>query len=54
MLMFNNKMLKLQIRKLFPTRIASRYGMNFEFMTELKSGFGYSGAIIFMIRAGLT
>ncbi|EPZ3407434.1 magnesium transporter CorA, partial [Escherichia coli] len=25
-------MLNLPIRKLFPTRIASSYGMNFEFM----------------------
>ncbi|HFL5189627.1 TPA: magnesium transporter CorA, partial [Escherichia coli] len=28
-------MLNLPIRKLFPTRIASSYGMNFEFMPEL-------------------
>ncbi|MBA1006695.1 magnesium transporter CorA, partial [Escherichia coli] len=47
-------MLNLPIRKLFPTRIASSYGMNFEFMPELKWGFGYPGAIIFMILAGLT
>ncbi|EIG3531179.1 magnesium transporter CorA [Escherichia coli] len=47
-------MLNLPIRKLFPTRIASSYGMNFEFMPELKWGFDYPGAIIFMILAGLT
>ncbi|EOQ6467124.1 CorA family divalent cation transporter, partial [Escherichia coli] len=41
------------IRKLFPTPIASSYGMNFEFMPELKWSFGYPGAIIFMILAGL-
>ncbi|TNS24091.1 magnesium transporter CorA, partial [Escherichia coli] len=29
MLIVNNKMLNLPIRKLFPTRIASSYGMNF-------------------------
>ncbi|KLH76035.1 magnesium transporter CorA [Escherichia coli] len=49
MLIVNNKMLNLPIRKLFPTRIASSYGMNFEFMPELKWSFGYPGAIIFMI-----
>ncbi|EEX3328396.1 magnesium transporter CorA [Escherichia coli] len=54
MLIVNNKMLNLPIRKLFPTRIASSYGMNFEFMPELKWGFSYPGAIIFMILAGLT
>ncbi|EFC6464043.1 magnesium transporter CorA [Escherichia coli] len=54
MLIVNNKMLNLPIRKLFPTRIASSYGMNFEFMPELKWGFGYPSAIIFMILAGLT
>ncbi|HFO8932147.1 TPA: CorA family divalent cation transporter, partial [Escherichia coli] len=54
LLIVNNKMLNLPIRKLFPTRIASSYGMNFEFMPELKWGFGYPGAIIFMILAGLT
>ncbi|EIA1126294.1 magnesium transporter CorA, partial [Escherichia coli] len=32
---------------------ASSYGMNFEFMPELKWSFGYPGAIIFMILAGL-
>ncbi|EES4558374.1 magnesium transporter CorA [Escherichia coli] len=54
MLIVNNKMLNLPIRKLFPTRIASSYGMNFEFIPELKWSFGYPGAIIFMILAGLT
>ncbi|EHC83363.1 CorA family divalent cation transporter, partial [Escherichia coli] len=36
-----------------PTLVASSYGMNFEFMPELKWSFGYPGAIIFMILAGL-
>ncbi|MGS8640085.1 CorA family divalent cation transporter, partial [Salmonella enterica subsp. enterica serovar Infantis] len=36
-----------------PTLVASSYGMNFEFMPELKWRFGYPGAIIFMILAGL-
>ncbi|HGE4006317.1 TPA: CorA family divalent cation transporter, partial [Escherichia coli] len=53
LLIVNNKMLNLPIRKLFPTRIASSDGMNFEFMPELKWSFGYPGAIIFMILAGL-
>lgn len=35
-----------------PTLVASSYGMNFEFMPELKWSFGYHGAIIFMILAG--
>ncbi len=35
-----------------PTLVASSYGMNFEFMPELKWSFGYPGAIIFMILAG--
>ncbi len=34
-----------------PTLVASSYGMNFEFMPELKWSFGYPGAIIFMILA---
>lgn len=37
-----------------PTLVASSYGMNFEFMPELKWSFGYPGAIIFMILAGGT
>nr|EES2349794.1 magnesium transporter CorA [Escherichia coli] len=53
MLIVNNKILNLPIRKLFPTPIASSYGMNFEFMPELKWSFGYPGAIIFMILTGL-
>ena len=36
-----------------PTLVASSYGMNFEFMPELTWSFGYPGAIIFMILAGL-
>ncbi|EIO53577.1 magnesium transport protein corA, partial [Escherichia coli TW07945] len=52
LLIVNNKILNLPIRKLFPTPIASSYGMNFEFMPELKWSFGYPGAIIFMILAG--
>ncbi|MBN0839821.1 magnesium transporter CorA, partial [Pseudomonas aeruginosa] len=29
------------------------YGMNFEFMPELHWSFGYPGAIVFMMLAGL-
>ncbi|WP_395480219.1 magnesium/cobalt transporter CorA [Candidatus Curculioniphilus buchneri] len=36
-----------------PTLIASSYGMNFEFMPELKWSFGYPGAILSMILVGL-
>jgi len=36
-----------------PTLVASSYGMNFEFMPELKWSFGYPGAIVFMVLAGL-
>ncbi|MBD8108422.1 magnesium/cobalt transporter CorA [Erwinia persicina] len=36
-----------------PTLVASSYGMNFEFMPELKWSFGYLGAITLMILAGL-
>jgi len=36
-----------------PTLVASSYGMNFEFMPELKWSFGYPGAIVLMILAGL-
>ena len=36
-----------------PTLVASSYGMNFEFMPELKWSFGYPGAILLMIVAGL-
>ena len=36
-----------------PTLVASSYGMNFEFMPELRWSFGYPGAIVFMILAGL-
>lgn len=36
-----------------PTLVASSYGMNFEFMPELKWSFGYPAAIILMLLAGL-
>lgn len=36
-----------------PTLVASSYGMNFEFMPELKLSFGYPAAICLMILAGL-
>ncbi|MCV2525708.1 MAG: magnesium/cobalt transporter CorA [Candidatus Lightella neohaematopini] len=36
-----------------PTLVASSYGMNFEFMPELKWYFGYPGAIILMLLSGL-
>src|SRR5690606_31316755 len=36
-----------------PPLVASSYGMNFEFMPELKWSFGYPGAIILMMLAGL-
>ena len=36
-----------------PTLVASSYGMNFEFMPELKWSFGYPAAIGLMILAGL-
>lgn len=36
-----------------PTLVASSYGMNFEFMPELRWSFGYPGAISLMIIAGL-
>ncbi len=36
-----------------PTLVASSYGMNFEFMPELKWSFGYPAAICLMILAGL-
>ncbi|AKC60723.1 magnesium/cobalt transporter CorA [Blochmannia endosymbiont of Camponotus (Colobopsis) obliquus] len=36
-----------------PTLVASSYGMNFEFMPELKWVFGYPGAIILMVLTGL-
>ncbi len=36
-----------------PTLVASSYGMNFEFMPELRWSFGYPGAIALMIIAGL-
>ncbi|TCV93704.1 magnesium/cobalt transporter CorA [Biostraticola tofi] len=36
-----------------PTLVASSYGMNFQFMPELKWSFGYPGAIALMILAGI-
>lgn len=36
-----------------PTLVASSYGMNFEFMPELRWSFGYPGAIMLMILAVL-
>lgn len=36
-----------------PTLVASSYGMNFEFMPELKWHWGYPGAILLMFLAGL-
>lgn len=36
-----------------PTLVASSYGMNFEFMPELRWPFGYPSAITLMILAGL-
>ncbi|AFP85359.1 magnesium Mg(2+) and cobalt Co(2+) transport protein CorA [secondary endosymbiont of Heteropsylla cubana] len=36
-----------------PTLVASSYGMNFNFMPELRWSFGYPAAIILMIIAGL-
>ncbi|AKZ65725.1 magnesium/cobalt transporter CorA [Candidatus Palibaumannia cicadellinicola] len=36
-----------------PTLVASSYGMNFDFMPELKWSLGYPGAIIMMILAGI-
>ncbi|AFP84547.1 magnesium/cobalt transporter CorA [secondary endosymbiont of Ctenarytaina eucalypti] len=36
-----------------PTLVASSYGMNFEFMPELKWSLGYPSAIMFMILAGV-
>ncbi|WP_114194927.1 magnesium/cobalt transporter CorA [Edaphovirga cremea] len=36
-----------------PTLVASSYGMNFEFMPELRWSFGYPGAIGLMLLAGL-
>lgn len=36
-----------------PTLVASSYGMNFEFMPELRWSFGYPGAIVLMVAAGL-
>ena len=36
-----------------PTLVASSYGMNFEFMPELKLTFGYPAALVLMLLAGL-
>ncbi|ADV33957.1 Magnesium transport protein corA [Candidatus Blochmanniella vafra str. BVAF] len=49
-----NRIIKIfSIVFLPPTLIASSYGMNFEFMPELKWLFGYPIAIILMILTGL-
>ena len=44
-----------RLKSMWPrsTLVASSYGMNFEFMPELHWSFGYPGAIVFMILAGL-
>ena len=53
-----NKIIKIfsiaSVMFLPPTLVASLYGMNFEFMPELKFAFGYPMAIGLMILAGLT
>ncbi len=36
-----------------PTLVASSYGMNFKFMPELDWTFGYPGALVMMVLAGL-
>lgn len=36
-----------------PTLIASIYGMNFDFMPELKWMFGYPGALVLMVLSGI-
>jgi magnesium transporter len=36
-----------------PTLIASIYGMNFEFMPELKLAFGYPLALVLMIVSAI-
>lgn len=49
-----NRIIKIfSIVFLPPTLIASSYGMNFDFMPELKWSFGYPSAIILMILTGL-
>ena len=52
-----NKIIKIfsiaSVMFLPPTLVASLYGMNFEFMPELKFAFGYPMAIGLMILAGL-
>ena len=52
-----NKFIKIfsiaSVMFLPPTLVASLYGMNFEFMPELKFAFGYPMAIGLMILAGL-
>lgn len=49
-----NRIIKIfSIVFLPPTLIASSYGMNFEFMPELKWSFGYPSAIFLMILTGL-
>lgn len=49
-----NRIIKIfSIVFLPPTLIASSYGMNFDFMPELRWSFGYPSAIILMILTGL-
>ena len=36
-----------------PTLVASIYGMNFEFMPELKWMFGYPAALVLMVLSGI-
>lgn len=49
-----NRIIKIfSIVFLPPTLIASSYGMNFEFMPELRWSFGYPSAIVLMILTGL-
>lgn len=49
-----NRIIKIfSIVFLPPTLIASSYGMNFDFMPELKWSFGYPSAIVLMILTGL-
>ncbi|OZT15120.1 magnesium/cobalt transporter CorA [Serratia marcescens] len=51
-----NRIIKISVVSVVflpPTLVASSYGMNFEFMPELKWSFGYPGAITLMILAGL-
>ncbi|AKC60135.1 CorA family divalent cation transporter [Blochmannia endosymbiont of Polyrhachis (Hedomyrma) turneri] len=49
-----NRIIKiLSVIFLPPTLVASSYGMNFEFMPELRWSFGYPAAIILMVLSGI-